>query len=218
MPLPNDLTAFNSMLNPKDSPAGKKTGCTHVYRPRVNITIRDIHNHRVLQNYLKRIWLDSGIQTTISPESNRILRSLPNLAFVPALIQVWTLCRFNELKQISISDIKSNKSFEIQSSKSAHRRIIPSFPCGSPLQRKRLSNQTLIIAVSYDSFKDSIKKAKNIINLSYVKGILDCTHIFRHLEATWLHKEGLPLEQISYRLGHLNNETTKKYIHSNKEL
>jgi len=198
--------------------SSSKEGVHSVYIRKKQYNRNDIHRYLKLQNYFKRMWLESGIQKSISPQSNMILSSLPSLSFVPAFLQVWTMCRFNELGQISISDIKNNKKILINSSKSDHSRIVPRFPRYNMQQLRLISSKTLILVISYTAYKKAITKARNYLHIETPKGILDCTHIFRHFEASWLHSENISIHDISYMLGHSTDQATKQYIHNIKEL
>ncbi|MBA7540738.1 hypothetical protein ES705_33040 [subsurface metagenome] len=193
----------------------KYKGCTHVYLRRLEISRQDVHRHQDLFNYLRLMYLDGCLSAQISPISDALLNCLPTLSFVPALLQVWTLCRYNELKQISFQTIKRNEPFVINSSKSKHTRTIKPFPWYAPGKLRKLSNLTMINVVSYDSYKISINRAKKAIALNADSGILDVSHIWRHIEASWMYELGIPLEDISYKMGHLNSKTTRGYFRPN---
>jgi len=190
----------------EDDPAG-------VVYSKINITLHDIHAHRILFSLIKKFWLTYPGTKYFSPISVEILNNLPLLSFVPAFFQLWTLCRFCELKQIKISSIKNSANFDILSSKSDHQRSVPFLPLDPPEEVRKIKDKTKLIVVSYDSYKDSIIRAKTTIGFSPAAGILDCTHIFRHLEASFLYKKGVSLSNISYKMGHLHDKTTLEYIH-----
>ncbi|MBA7664085.1 hypothetical protein ES703_72136 [subsurface metagenome] len=193
----------------------KYAGCTHVYHRRIEISTQDVHRHQELCNYLRRMYLDCRLDIAISPISNLLLNNLPTLSFVPALLQVWTLCRYNELKQISFQSIKHNLSYSIKSSKSDHLRTIKPFPWWDPISLRRLSDSTMINVISYDSYKISINRAKKAIALTKDVGILDVSHIWRHVEASWMSDQGIPIDEISSKMGHLCHKTTAGYIRPN---
>ncbi|GAH94775.1 unnamed protein product [marine sediment metagenome] len=70
----------------------------------------------------------------------------------------------------------------------------------------------MINVISYDSYKISINKAKKKISLGKNIGTLDVSHIWRHIEASWMSDQGIPIEEISEKMGHLCLKTTKGYI------
>lgn len=185
-----------------------------VHHNRSTLTIQDMNRHRMLLNYLLRLYAISGIAHQISPTSNSILCRLPNLSFVPAFFQVWTLCRYGELDQIRMQDVKSNMPFVIRSSKSKHVRTVPPLPMRQPSILRQLSLQTKINVNGYDAYSDSLIRVKKDIGLELLPGHLDLTHIFRHLEASWMFLHGVPVPDISYKLGHIIDKTTQQYIHS----
>ncbi|GAI30836.1 unnamed protein product, partial [marine sediment metagenome] len=70
-----------------------------------------------------------------------------------------------------------------KSSKSEHTRTIRPFPCSDPELLRRLPAVTMINVISYDSYKISINRAKKNIALITDIGMLDVSHIWRHIEA-----------------------------------
>jgi integrase len=62
-----------------------------------------------------------------------------------------------------------------------------------------------------------IKKSCRLCGIPEQKNILDCTHIFRHIEASWMNAQKIPLSDISYKLGHESDKSTSKYIHPLKD-
>jgi len=187
--------------------------CTHVYHRRLNVTTQDIACYRTLLNYLLCLYRSGSFKTLISPLSRILLDNLSTLSFVPGLLQAYTCCRFNELDQIGVHIIKTNSPFIIKSSKSDHIRSIRRLPLQREPQLRNISSASRILIVSYDSYKNSIKKSKNRFDIFNIKGILDCTHIWRHLEASWMAEQKIPIAEISYRMGHLCDQTTLQYIH-----
>ncbi len=212
-----DLRASTVSTSPIPSPGD--TAMTPVRHPGVHYnrqthTIQDMNRHRMLLNYLLLLYANSGITDQISPVSNMILRDISHLSFVPAFFQVWTLCRFGELEQIKIQDVKTNSYFEIHSSKSKHIRLIPRLPLRQPAILRQLSLQTKLNVTGYDAYSDALTRVKKRIGLELLPGHLDCTHIFRHLEASWMYDQGVPISEISYKLGHIIDKTTHQYIRS----
>jgi len=191
-------------------------GVPGVYTRRLNVTTGDIASNRRLCNYLKLYLRRYASFHNFSPLTFKILNSVPSLAFVPCFVLAWTLIRINEIEQIDIPGLKSLSDISIKSSKSDHIKSV------SPLHSYKLKtlnavpNNTRILVISYDSLKNSIKSARSQHKIVIGDSALDCTHIFRHLEASWMFKCGLDLNIISARLGHKLNLTTKQYIH--KEL
>jgi len=181
------------------------------------LTIQDVQRYRRLLNYITLIYRNTPIKKSFSPLSCSILNLLPPLSFVPAFFQVYTLARYNELSQISIDLLKSREPIVIKSSKSKHIRSILPLPVYKPSLLGSLDPKTFISVSSYDKYKNDIIKAKRYLGLTQEIGILDCTHIFRHIEATFMSLKGIDKKLISYRLGHSNLSTTDKYIHKKSD-
>jgi len=191
----------------------EKTGVPGLYLRRLNITLPDIHRHRRLENYLQLLYRHSGIAKTFSLFTNQILCSISHLSFVPAFLQTYTLCRFNELDQINIDSMKSSLPFIIKSSKGSSEREIPALPDFRPKLLRNVDPSSMIFVISYDKYKCDISRAKQFIELPTIKNILDSTHIFRHLEASFKKSQGFTNLQISKLMGHTSIKTTSKYIH-----
>lgn len=184
-----------------------------LYQAGVSISIQDVQRHRRLLNYIKSMWRRSQRELKFPPDVNLILEYIPHLCFVPCFFLAYTCCRVGELKQIKMSNILHNKPFEIKSSKSKHIKQIPGLPDYNITLRQSLDQKTMIIVVSYDHLKNAIRQSKKRANLEPIENILDLTHIFRHYTATFMFNKGHSLDEISNKLGHLNHDTTLKYIH-----
>lgn len=182
-------------------------------RQPITLTIQDITRHRRLLNYIQLLYRHTSLKKSFSPLSCQILQLLPPLSFVPAFFQIYTLCRYNELAQLPIELIKSREPLIIKSSKSKHKRTVDPLPVFKYNLLGSLDPRTYISVVSYDKYKSDIKKSKRYLNLPEKIGILDCTHIFRHIEATFKFSKGVEKKQIGYLLGHSNIKTTDSYIH-----
>lgn len=201
---------------PKPAQARSKlprSGVRGVYMKRLNLTIHDITRHRRLLNYIKIYYRRHHSMLGFSPSVLCLLDKMPNLCFVPCFFQAYTLCRICELDQISIQMLKSASPFKILSSKSSHLRSIPPL---LPYKKKTLQavdNNALLMVVSYDHLRNAIKHTRDLLHIKIGDNALDCTHIFRHLQATFLFDQGYSIEDISYKLGHKINKTSRCYIH-----
>jgi len=184
-----------------------------LYPQHVSITLTDIQKHRRLHNYLIQYWRKNKRELDFPQGVNLILQYLPHLCFVPCFLLAYTCCRVGELKQVCISDLKNRKPILIKSSKSKHIRHVEPLSVFKPDLLESILPSTMICVVSYDHLKNAIRCAKKRANLHPIENILDLTHLFRHLTATYLHRKGVEIEVISNKLGHLNKETTFKYIH-----
>lgn len=184
-----------------------------LYPSQVSITIQDIQSHRRLHNYIVQYWRKNMSYLSFPDQVNMILRFVPSLCFVPCFFLSYTCCRVGELKQIKMSYIKNREPFQIKSSKSDHLKTITPLNVFKPKLLRSISLKTKIVVVSYDHLKNSIRQAKKRANIKTYDNILDLTHIFRHLTATDLFEKGVDLSVISEKLGHINPESTKLYIH-----
>ncbi len=213
--LPEDLPRYNS--HPLEKNMEKtKSGVPGVYIRRLNLNIHDITKHRRLLNYLQLYYRRNHSTFGFAPEIHQILKLVPSLCFVPSFLLAYTCCRVNELKQIPLTFIKGSGALTLVSSKGGHKRQIPPF---NPYKDKLLQSidpKTLIIVVSYDHLRNSIAKARDRAGISIGDDHQDCTHIFRHLQATFMRSKGVEVDDISAHLGHFRKSTTYQYIHLKK--
>lgn len=186
---------------------------TPSYNCGININIQDVQRHRRLYNYFIGYYRNNTKYLRFPVPTRLILEFIPQLCFVPCFLLAYTCCRVGELKQIKVSDIRKRNPITIKSSKSKHVRAVPAFSDFRPNIRMSIDPKTMMMVVSYDHLKNAIHQAKKRAKLPSINGALDVTHVFRHYEATYLHSKGVDIAYISERLGHLNNETTLKYIH-----
>lgn len=184
-----------------------------LYPAEISISIQDVQRHRRLYNYLLQYWRNNMRFLDFPTSVSLILSFVPQLCFVPCFLLAYTCCRVGELKQIKISDIKKSKPIIIKSSKSKHVRSVPALKSWNPDLLRNIDPKVMIVVVSYDHLKNSIRQAKKRANIPPIFNILDLTHIFRHLTATFMNSQGIDISIISDKLGHLNKETTAKYIH-----
>lgn len=190
-----------------------RLGVPGVYTRRLSVTPSDIASHRRLLNYLKLYYWHHKKQLGFSPWTCSILDSVANLSFVPCFLLAWSLIRINEIKQLSVVGLKSRQPIRIKSSKSSHVRFLE--PLDSFKLKLLLSvpDNTHLMVISYDSLKSQIKSARLLHKIVLEGNAHSCTHIFRHLEATWMHRQGVPIDCISKCLGHNLNKTTRQYFH-----
>ena len=184
-----------------------------VYVRRLSVDISDITRHRRFINYMKMYYRRHRSSLMFSPEIHMILDSVNSLSFIPSFFLAYSLCRINELSQITIPIIKSLTPITIKSSKSAHIRQIPPLVPYKIKALQGVPDNVDIMVISYDSLKNSIAGARDRCHIHIPGSALDCTHIFRHLQASFLFSMGHSLPDISDKLGHLNNKTTLTYIH-----
>lgn len=177
------------------------------------ISIADVKRHRLLANWLLQLYRGRGKEFNFSPLTRDIFAKLPPLCFSASFLLAYLKCRFSELSQIKITDLKNGLPFEIKSSKSSHIRHIKPFPLFKKDILLNIPNKTPVVLVSYNQLKMSIRRARAEVFKFHVPDIQDCTHIFRHLEASHLRFQKVPMIDISYKLGHLNPKTTSRYIH-----
>ena len=202
-------------LHTRKDDKSRPVGCTRVLYRRLTVTAQDMARYRTLYNQIMTSQAKAKYSYPFSPVSSFILSNMPLSTYIPALLQCWTCCRFNELNQISIDHLRFGSPITIKSSKSSHTRVVPPFPFLRKYPLIGISPYTRILVTCYDSYREAILKTESKIGLHHGLNILDRTHIFRHLEASYMFEQGQPIGTISDHLGHLHDKTTRLYIHKN---
>jgi hypothetical protein len=174
----------------------------------------DIRRHRTLVNFVRRYMAASDLPYWMSPLSYIICESVSSLSVVPCWMMAYTSCRYNELEQVDVGSVIHNTDIDITSSKGGHQRTIPNYMNLFPGIREKIHPQSLICCASYDYLCRDILRVRDDHDIDISDSCLSATHIFRHLNATWMHQSGYNLDDISYMLGHSRAETTKRYIHN----
>ena len=180
---------------------------------RQHVVMSDVQSHRRLLNWFRLYYRAHQSILGLSPLSHKIIQSVSSLSFVPTFLLAWSLCRVNELHQIDVQGLKSFERILLISSKGGHERYLAPFQKFKLPLLRSVPDNTCINILSYDALARQIKSARIRNNIELPGNQLDCTHIFRHIEASWAFHLGIPIDDISYMLGHKMNETTRKYIH-----
>lgn len=182
------------------------------------LMITDVSDHRKILSIIFNHFRLNSKSYGFSPWINSILFALPRLSFVPCFLLSYLTCRYGELKQVSMADLKSDDAFIVSSSKSKHKRVIPAFAPDLITQLSTINDDTQIHVSSYSQIKKNISESRHFNIPKTDKSIQDCTHIFRHLQATWWMENNVDKSDISYRLGHTNPRTMEQYIHDEYKL
>lgn len=129
------------------------------------------------------------------------------------LVMALTSCRYSEIDWVDYEDMFNGTSFLIFQPKQEKFRHHPALLYGVGAGASDWDDTTPICVVSYDQTRGDIQRAlpDEIRSLSHNWN--DSTHIFRHLNATWMYKQGMDLVQISSYLDHKSTEATESYIH-----
>lgn len=177
------------------------------------VSIWDAQHHRRLASHLREVWHAQLPEWRLSQESVYIIDRVPPIAFVPTLLLAHTLCRANELRQIPLSYITHGTPATLHSSKSTNTRTLPPIPTLYPWSVQGIDPSTRLCIISYDSLKRVLNGIIPALHLPYYHTVLHSTHIFRHIEATALHRRGMSVSEIGSRMGHNSLASTKSYIH-----
>lgn len=183
---------------------------------RLHVDLRAMHDHRLLLNYLRQYYAKNLDHLDFPPETMVILESLPDLCFVPCFLMAWSLCRYSELSQLNVGRLKARYRVTIKSSKGGHLRTIAPMREFRDSQLQSLADDAPLIVVGYDRIRSSLNSIRDHFNFRLDQDILDSTHIFRHIQATYMFEQKIPMNIISDKLGHFHKSTTLRYIHKRR--
>lgn len=181
-------------------------------RPIINVKADyDLHS-AAISSFRKSISLfaDSGV---LDPLSYRLLQQVTSHALIPSTLLAVTLLRYSELTQTTPRALFQKKPVEVVQLKTKTKRRVSLYNLRDcmPLQTKELP--TFLTTIGYDRLCRYIKLARSRAHISLPRPGFDETHIFRHLNASWLSHCGVPNEEISKRLGHASSSAVLSYIH-----
>ena len=154
----------------------------------------------------------------IDPLSVRILGEVPPRSLVPAWLLAWTRCRWSELAQIDVRDIREGRPMHLRAVKGSKPRHAPKLPLLAQRHLASISPATPLCTVRYDTLIQDIDLARHAAHVYLPEGAKDKTHLFRHLWASWRAAHGASIEAIADGLGHRSTDSTLHYVHPYESL
>lgn len=166
---------------------------------------------RELQKTIKQL-SKMGVMSAL--EASIPLR-VNSLHWLPACLQCLSSCRFNELEQISLQDILYSLPQRIFQKKTKTFREINHLFLVEESKDLGLDFNAKIMHTSYDSYRNDLERSLPLHICEALKDSHSMTHVFRHLRASWMHANKVPIQEISEYFQHQSIEATRKYIHEN---
>jgi integrase len=150
--------------------------------------------------------------------SFRICRSVNYLATLPCTLLALFSLRYSELFDLDFNELRTKKRIKIYQGKNKSFKWHDNTYLYDSLSHLDFDFTSPIVVVTYDYIKRQIRKAKASAGLRTSTKILDDTHLFRHLTASWLNHLNCSDKEISKRLGHKDPISNQSYIHPWNEL
>jgi len=150
----------------------------------------------------------------ISPISLTIIHRSSMYNKLALFLLAKTLLRFSDLQKLNLKTAIEQKQISIRQEKTDKIVSIDFLILSQELRNKLSSIDDLSKHLNYESIRSELRW---ITPESVRSTLLDnnsSTHIFRHLEASYLHSKGFSRTKIARRLGHFDIGTQKFYIHS----
>jgi len=150
----------------------------------------------------------------IDPISLSIINSAYPLCRLAMCLQVIYSLRLSEIHHVDLNCLLFGKSQTIIQPKTKAFKFLPSIDLSSFIRQTDIHDNISILPMSHSSY---IERFKNIVPL-FVQQILidehDRSHVFRHLQASFMKSQNIPLDIISAKLGHSDSQSVRAYLHN----
>lgn len=143
-----------------------------------------------------------------------IVKHIPFRSKLTSYLMMTTLLRYSDIKKINLKHLMVEKSQLIIQTKTSKSIRISCCPT-TPLLISRLLNfQHLKDTLSYSAFIGDIKQQISNSVILRSQTFKRKSHIFRHVEASFLYQRGYTIEYIARLLGDEPSTVLNSYIHS----
>lgn len=128
-------------------------------------------------------------------------------------ILMWSGLRWKDCLELHIGEAVTNKFINIIQNKTLRKVRKNVIIYNKELEELLQSYSSLPDDVSYDEIRNSIKRVCRKYLHNYKMDFNHDTHIFRHLDASFLHSIGRSKSHIAFYLGHMDESIVDIYIH-----
>lgn len=158
--------------------------------------------------------LQRGIERKVFPYvMGTIVSRVHGANKLPAALLAVSALRYSELRHLHLLDFAAGLPCRVYQPKVGTYReaclpdgVIPGLP---PRELPDADPERF----GYDSVRLRIQQVIPGFIQERITWRTDTTHIFRHLQATWMFLRGIEKPIISHRLGHLSDSSVDSYLH-----
>lgn len=159
--------------------------------------------------------VEDGAERGLVPEMlARLVGSIPKHVTPEVGLLVWACCRWGEITTLEIEDVQQEGQGWIWMSKVGSWRSTPRVSEEVQAQWKAVDPSVIVPYQSRRRVSDWIRRTLRERGIGTPRGILQGTHLIRHLTASVMSWQGTGRKEIARRLGHEDEATTAEYIHT----
>jgi len=184
-----------------------------VKRVQVIRSTSELSKHRNLIPYFREIARQAAEQEVIDPLSAAILDGVSVLSLVPSVLLAVFLCRFVELRLLSLDSISRTTYIQIHQLKTKTSKRMSSKLFKENLSGSIRGYKASLCVVPYVRLAKDIRASARKAGITLPDRSKSETHIFRHLYASWAQWKKYDRKITAKRLGHLGLAALSAYEH-----
>lgn len=185
----------------------------HVKRVGIVRSMSDLASHRALIPAFRTIARQAAGSGLVDPLSASILERVSPSSFIPSVLLAVFLCRFSELRTLSLASISKGKNIQIRQSKTKTIKRVSSDVFERNIPAPLRKDGGSLCVVTYVRLAKDIRLAAVRAGITLPDKAKSETHIFRHLYASWAMMKGFDEKLTAKRLGHSGIAAIASYQH-----
>jgi len=189
-----------------------------LYNRNLVVTLDNLNQHRKLSLCFQSALLQSKIDGATDDLTYDLIMSLDPICRIPCVCLSLLGLRWSDLTNLNLEILSKNNFISVIQSKTSRTKRIDNTYIYRELKDSHPDPNIPIIVCTYEHVRKDIRNKRRFTRIRIPKDCMDETHIFRHLTASWMNHQAFPISAISKKLGHINKESTLKYIHNWEEI
>ncbi len=189
-----------------------------LYHRTLTLTLEGLNKHRKLIPLFQRSMENSMSDDLTDPLTYKLIMSLDPICRIPCICLSLLGLRWSDLQSLTVDHLKIKKRISLIQSKTGQTKSINNKYIFTVLSPQTFDPSIPLVCCTYEHVRKDIQDKRRFASIRIPKACNDATHIFRHLTASWLYHKDFSVMEISKKLGHLNKESTLKYVHNWDEI
>jgi integrase len=158
-----------------------------------------------------RTWKDQG---KLDPLSLDVIERMRRMTKSIGCALAWSKLRYSDVVKLTTEDVLSETKTSVTAGKTGKtREIDPIRPDGEESRFQSVPESAILDISSYSMVAEDIRTARAEARVNIPGVSKDGTHLFRHLHASWLFKNGATRDEVRQFFGHDEISVTNQYIH-----